>query len=133
MQVLTTMTFWLWAAQIALAILYGMAGVMKSTQPIPKLAGMIVWPGDVPEGFVRFIGISEALAALGMVLPIATGILPWLTPLAAICLSLIQVLAIAFHARRGETSKTLPMNLAFLALSLFVAVALWPLFGKLGG
>ena len=126
---LTTMTFWLWAAQIMLALLYGLVGVMKTTQPIARLASMIVWPADVPAGFVRFIGISEALAALGMVLPVVTGILPWLTPLAAICLSVIQVLAIGFHARRGETGKTLPINLAFLALSLFVAWGLWPLFG----
>jgi hypothetical protein len=131
MEMFSTMNFWLWAAQIVLALLYGMAGMMKTTQPIPNLARMIVWPGDVPAGFVRFIGISEALAALGMVLPIVTGILPWLTPLAAVCLSIIQVLAIGFHARRGETGKTLPMNLVFLCLSLFVAWGLWPLFGTL--
>jgi hypothetical protein len=128
MELLVTMTFWLWAAQVALALLYGMAGVTKTTQPIPNLARMIVWPGDVPVGFVRFMGVSEALAAIGMILPIATGVLPWLTPLAAICLSIIQVLAIGFHAQRGETAKTLPMNLILLALSLFVAWGLWPLF-----
>jgi hypothetical protein len=128
MELLVTMTFWLWAAQVALALLYGMAGVTKTTQPIPNLARMIVWPGDVPVGFVRFMGVSEALAAVGMILPIATGVLPWLTPLAAICLSIIQVLAIGFHAQRGETAKTLPMNLILLALSLFVAWGLWPLF-----
>jgi hypothetical protein len=129
MEVLATTTFWLWAAQILLFLLYGAVGVMKTTQPIPALAKMIVWPGDVPPAFVRFVGISEALAALGMLLPVATGVLPWLTPLAAICLSIIQVLAIGFHATRGETSKTLPLNLAFLALSVFVAWGLWPLFG----
>jgi len=33
---------------------------------------------------------------------------------------LIQVLAIGFHAQRGETAKSLPANLVLLALSLFV-------------
>jgi hypothetical protein len=128
MELLATTTFWLWAAQILLALLYGAAAVMKTTRPIPVLAKAIVWPGDVPPAFVRFVGISEGLAAIGMVAPILTGILPWLTPLAALCLSLIQILAIGFHAFRGETKKTLAMNLVLLALSGSVAWGLWPLF-----
>ncbi len=128
MELLATTTFWLWAAQILLACLYGAAGMMKSTQPIPVLAKAIVWPGDVPPAIVRFIGTAEALAAIGMIAPILTGIMPWLTPLAALCLSAIPILAIGFHAVRGETKKTLAMNLVFLALSGFVAWGLWPLF-----
>lgn len=129
MDLLATTTFWLWTVQILLFCLYGAVGVMKTTQPIPALAAKIVWPGDVPSVFVRFVGTAEALAAVGMILPIAIGILPWLTPLAALCLSAIQILAIGFHAVRGESKKTLPINLVFLALSSFVAWGLWPLFG----
>lgn len=131
MELLGTLNFWLWAAAAVLASLYLMAGTMKATRPIPQLAGMIGWPGDVPVPFVRFIGIVEILGPLGLILPLATGIMGWLTPLAAIGLSIIQVLAIGFHAQRGETSKTLPMNLAFLALSAFVAWGRLPLFGAL--
>ena len=128
MELFATTTFWLWAAQILLALLYGAVAVFKTTQPIPALAKAIVWPGDVPSAFVRFVGISEGLAAIGMLAPILTGILPWLTPVAALCLSLIQILAIGFHAVRGETKRTLAMNLVLLALSSFVAWGLWPLF-----
>jgi hypothetical protein len=113
---------------ILLALLYGAVAVMKTTQPIPVLAKAIAWPGDVPPAFVRFVGISEGLAAIGMLAPILTGLLPWLTPLAALCLSAIQILAIGFHAVRGETKKTPAMNLVLLALSSFVAWGLWPLF-----
>jgi hypothetical protein len=60
---------------------------------------------------------------------VLTGILVWLAPLAAAGLSLIQILAIGFHGRRGETAKTLPMNLILLGLSLFV---LWARRGLLG-
>ncbi|MNC92296.1 hypothetical protein D3C83_86920 [compost metagenome] len=88
---------------------------------------MMRWPGDAPKGFVRFIGVAEVLAAVGLVLPLVAGILVFLAPLAAICLSLVQVLAIGFHARRGETRQTLLMNLGFLALSAFVAWGRAPL------
>lgn len=45
---------------------------------------------------------------------------PWLTPLAAAGLSMVQVGAIVTHALRRETATTLPMHLVLLALSLFI-------------
>ena len=62
-------------------------------------------------------------------LPVLTRMLPWLAPLAALGLALIQVLAIGFHARRYETAKTLPLNLVLIALSLFVLWSRWSLLG----
>ena len=125
----TTLDFWVWVASALLALAYGMAGVMKAFRPIPDLAKMMVWPGDVPVPMVRFVGVVEIAGALGVILPVLTGILSWLTPLAAAGLSLIQIFAIGFHGRRGETAKSLPINLILLALSLFV---LWARRGLLG-
>ena len=129
MDIFTTWNFWLWVTQIALALLFGFAGILKSFRPIPDLAKMMVWPGELPVPLTRFIGATEGLGAIGMILPILIGILPWLTPLAAIGFAIIQVLAIVFHARRGETAKSLPMNLVLLALAVFVAWGRWSLFG----
>lgn len=120
MDFLTSLDFWLWAAQIVAGAMYLMAGAMKATQPIPRLAGMIKWPGDVQPGFVRFIGGVDAAAGLGLILPLATGIFTFLTPLAALGSVVLQVLAIGFHGKRGETRMTLGLNLLLLALSGFV-------------
>jgi putative oxidoreductase len=110
----------LWIAQGLLAALYGMAGAMKATLPIPDLAAKgLVWAAHVPLGLVRFIGVSELAGAAGLILPAATGILPILTPAAAAGLTLVQVLAIPFHISRGELGN-LPFNLTLMALSLFV-------------
>ena len=122
----TTLNFWLWVAQILLFAMFGLAGVMKSTRPIAKLSEMMGWVNDYKPTTVRFVGIVEALGALGMILPMATGILPWLTPLAAVGFVIIQLLAIPVHAKRNETGKTLPINLLLLALSIFVV---WGRFG----
>ncbi|RRH92158.1 DoxX family protein [Mesorhizobium tamadayense] len=111
----------LWAAQLVLVILFGWPGIMKTFMDPSVLPPMgIVWATDVPIWFLRFIGLCELAGAFGMILPTATRILPFLTPLAALGFVTIQVLAIGFHAFRGETSHTLPMNVVFLALSLFV-------------
>lgn len=118
------LNFWsigLWAAQVLLAVAYLMAGFMKLTQPIDALAAMnMTWAASLPELFVRFVGLMEVLGALGLVLPAATRILPFLTPLAALGLSIVQVGAIVLHAARGETAMTLPINAVLLALSLFI-------------
>ena len=124
MDFLTSLNFWLWAAAGLLAALYLMAGGMKATQPIDKLAAQMKWPADLPR-LTRFIGVAEVLGAIGLILPLATGILPWLTPLAAIALAIVQVLAIGFHVMRKEW-QVLPVNLILLALAVFVA---W---GRLG-
>lgn len=111
----------LWVIQVALALLYLAAGGAKLMLPVDALAAAgMSFVLHIPEAFTRLIGILEILGAAGLILPAATRILPWLTPLAAAGLSLVQVGAIITHALLGETAMTLPMNLALLALSLFI-------------
>ncbi|WP_436839119.1 DoxX family protein [Nonomuraea angiospora] len=59
----------LWIVQAVLAAMFGMAGVMKSTQPKDKLAPRLPWVEDFSAGTVRFIGIAEPAGALGLILP----------------------------------------------------------------
>ena len=47
------------------------------------------WVEGKSDGYVRFVGTSELLGALGLILPILTGILALLTPAAAIGLALM--------------------------------------------
>ncbi len=111
----------LWVVQVLLACAFGMAGVMKSTQPVDVLVqNGIAWAGQVPLLMLRFIGISELLGAIGLILPAATKIKPWLTPLAALGLLTIMILAMAFHLSRGE-AQALPMNMVLGGLAAFVA------------
>jgi uncharacterized membrane protein YphA (DoxX/SURF4 family) len=109
----------LWIVQILLAVMFLMAGVMKAFQ-YERAKASLFWVKDVPRGLVTFIGISELLGGLGLVLPALTGILPWLTPLAALGLALIMLLAIIFHATRREP-KAIVFNLVLLVLAGVVA------------
>ena len=111
----------LWVLQILLALAFGMAGIMKVTQPIDRLeARMGGWVKDVGLRGVRLIGTLEILGAIGLILPALTGILPWLTPLAAACLGLTMIGAMIAHGRRGEYSS-IGINVILLLLTLFVA------------
>jgi hypothetical protein len=102
----------IWSAQILLALLFGAAGAMKVIMS-PEALGLPPW-------LLHFIGLSELAGAVGIVLPTLTGIMPRLTPLAALGLATIQVLAIGFHLGRGEFTAMAPINLTLLGLSLFV-------------
>jgi putative oxidoreductase len=109
-----------WSAQVLLAALFGMAGLMKLTAPLTDLVAKLVWPGAVPEGLVRFIGAAELTGAVGLLLPALTRIQPRLTGLAALGLVLVMALAVPFHLSRGEL-QALGVNLPLGALALFVA------------
>lgn len=73
---------------------------------------------------MRFIGIAELAAAVGLILPALTRILPKLTPLAGLGLAVIMVLAAGFLVQRGEMSA-LPINFLLGALAAFVAWGRW--------
>ena len=111
----------LWTVQVLLAVAFGTAGIMKSTQPIDALVqGGMAWTAQVPLLMVRFIGVSELLGAIGLILPAATKVKPQLTPLAALGLLAIMILAMAFHLSRGE-AQALPINIVLGGLAAFVA------------
>jgi putative oxidoreductase len=110
----------LWVVQAVLAAAYLMAGVMKATRPADHLGKMMPWVPHVPARLVRFIGIAEILGAIGLILPLAMGVLPWLTIAAAVCLVVVQLLAAGFHASRNEIGSV-PVNVVLLVLAAVVA------------
>ena len=117
----------LWIVQIILAGMFGMAGFIKTFQTA-KTHDMLPWAKNRSDAFVHFVGVSELLGALGMIFPLLTGILPWLTPLAAIGLALIQVLAIFTEHLPKKEYKVLPMNVVLMVLSLLIVLGRWAMF-----
>jgi len=116
----------LWVVQILLAGMYGMAGIMKTFQT-GKAKEQMPWAKNRSDTFVRFVGTAELLGALGLFLPLLTGILPWLTPLAAVGLAAIQLLAIFTEHLPKKEYKVIPINILLLALSIFVVAGRWVL------
>lgn len=114
----------LWVAQGILASAFLMAGFMKITQPIDKLSAMMSFVTDVSPALVRFIGVSEVLGAIGLIIPAALRVKPRLTTYAALGLLAVMTLAVLFHITRGEGAQIGP-NIFLGSLAGFIAWGRW--------
>jgi uncharacterized membrane protein YphA (DoxX/SURF4 family) len=122
------MNIFLWIVQAILAVLFAMSGVPKAVQPKEKLAGEYPWMHDFAPATVRFIGVVELLAAIGLIVPAAAGVAPVLTPLAATGLAILMLLGGAVHIRRGERRGIVITAILFV-LAVLVT---WTRFGPYG-
>ena len=105
----------LWILQGLLAVVFLMAGFMKVSKSKDKLKEMggkhLDWVDDVSASTIRLIGILELLAGIGIILPQLTGILPRLTPLAAVGLVLTMIGAMMLNVRESNGPKTIMTNI----------------------
>jgi hypothetical protein len=118
------MNIFLWVVQGLLALSCVYSGMSKAFLSLMTVKRLFPWANHVPVALVRFIGACELCAGIGLVLPVATGILPWLTIAAAACLALLMLCAAIFHARRKEFSA-IGANAALLVLSLLIVIGRW--------
>jgi DoxX-like family len=112
----------LWIGQILLALgilasSYGHTLGFDQAKDRPGLG----WLADVGRDRMRIIGVLEILGAIGVVLPAATGILPWLTPLAALGLAALMALAAIYHLRRPGEGRNIVLNVILGAIALAIA------------
>ena len=114
------MSIVLWILQILLAILFLLAGAVKAFQSYDTLAQRMPWVEDYSPSTVRVIGALELLGALGLVLPGLLGIVPLLTPVAAVGLAVLMALAAVRHFGRHERGQVVFTGV-LLVLLLIVA------------
>lgn len=110
----------LWIVQVLLGVAFLGAGFMKATTPIADLATKMSWVPVVGEAMTRFIGVSELLGGIGLILPAATRIQPKLTGIAGAALALVMVLAAGTHVYLGEFG-VIGVNVVLGGLAGFVA------------
>jgi len=113
---------------IALWVLQGLvgfavlgAGGMKLATPKDKLEAKphMGWAKDFSAGQIKLIGLAEVLAAIGLVVPWVTGIVPVLTSLAAAGLVVLMGGAAVTHIKRKEPAVP-PIVLAVFSLAIAV-------------
>ena len=110
--------------QVLLAGFFVMVGYAHALQPFEEVAAQATWMREVPRWLSQFIGYAEIAGGVGILLPAATRIAPWLTPAAALGLATIMIVAIPFHVVRGEASVTW-VHVLVGALAIFVAWGRW--------
>ncbi len=109
-----TIVFWIIAGFAALGFLA--VGLMKLVRSKAALASSgMGWVQDFPPTSIKLIGLAEVLGAVGLIVPVLTGIAPILSPLAGICLAIAMAGAVRVHTRRNEP-RTAPILFGSLAL-----------------
>ena len=104
----------LWTIQGFLALTFLLTGAMKLTMPLEVLIAQM--PIALPGLFVRFLGLSELLGAIGLVLPCLLNIRPGFTPLAASGLVVIMSGATVYTVIGGGGATALmPLVIGILA------------------
>ena len=116
------MNILLWVFQILLAVAFAAHGVLFLNPPPEMLAMMNEM---LPTWFRLFLGVAEVLAAIGLILPGITRIMPWLVSVAAAGIMIVMVSATILHATRpGEMSSAIT-TAVLLVLATFVAYMRW--------
>lgn len=111
----------LWILQGLLAVVFLLHGWLLLAPPAEMLDMMNAM---LTPGFRIFLGLAEVLAAVGLILPGVTRILPWLTPLAALGVMIVMLGATVLHVVRGEISSAI-ITLVLLVMATFVAYMRW--------
>ncbi len=112
--------YWIVAGLLALVFLVtGGNKLVKSKEAL--IASGMHWATGVPAWQIRALAALEVAGAIGLILPIATGIAPLLSPIAAIGLAIILVGASVVHGRLGER-RMIGVNLVLTALAIAAAV-----------
>ena len=111
----------LWVLQVLLAAVYVAHGWLLVSPPAELVTLMNEQLG---VGFRLFLGVAELLAAIGLILPSVTRILPFLTSLAAAGLMIVMSSATALHIFRGETGSAVSAAILFVLVTI-VAYTRW--------
>jgi hypothetical protein len=107
----------IWAIQILLALAVGAAGVIKLVRSKAQLEvnPHMGWVRTFSATEIKLLAVAEVLGAIGLIVPVATGIAPGVARLAAACLATLMGGAVATHAMRREPAAP-AVVLAVLAI-----------------
>ena len=115
------MNILLWALQVLLALAFFAHGCLLLFPPASMVDQM---NASMPRWFQLFLGVAEVLAAVGLTLPGAARIQPWLVSCAAAGVMIVMICATVFHLMRGEVTSALT-TVVLLAVATFVAYMRW--------
>lgn len=107
----------LWIVQVLLAAAFFAHGVLFLNPP-PEIAAQM--DASLPRWFSLFLGVAEVLAAIGLILPGITRVMPWLVAWSALGIVIVMISATVWHLVRGEISSA-GITLLLLMMATFVA------------
>ncbi|OLP01258.1 hypothetical protein BVU76_16525 [Mycolicibacterium porcinum] len=113
----------LWIITIIAAAAYAAGGttmLVLSRDRYRSIGKTQHWVDDFGAGHLKAIGVIKLVGALGLVLPVAVGIAPVLTPVAACGLALFMAGAATTRFRRSEWLY-MAGDIVYLGVFVFLA------------
>lgn len=114
------MTIAVWIVSGLLALASVAVGALKLFRSKAALGQQMGWVEDYTGTQIKLFGVLEILAAIGLILPPLTHILPWLAIAAAVGIVVMQIVAISVHIRRKETQLAVNFVIVVLAIAVIV-------------
>ena len=111
------MNITLWVLQVLLALVFAAHGIMFLNPP-PDIA--VLMNESMPRWFQLFLGVAEVAAAVGLILPGITKVLPQLVSAAAAGIVIVMVGATIWHIARAEYSSA-AITALLLVMAAFTA------------
>lgn len=118
------MNILLWLLQLLLAAQFLQHGWMMIFPPAQYVD---IINATLGLGLHYFIGITELLAVLGLILPGILRYKTWLIPLTALGLMIISASASVYHLIRGENNAAIYTAVLFI-ICTFVAYMRWKVY-----
>ena len=107
----------LWVLQVLLAAAFFAHGWLLLWPPPDIAADM---NASLPRWFWLVLGVAEIAAAVGLILPRLTRVLPWLVVWAAGGIVIVMVSATIWHIARAEWTSSV-ITFVLLLMAAFVA------------
>ena len=107
----------LWIVQVLLALVFAAHGWLFLAPP-PEIK--VQMDANLPQWFQLFMGVAEVAAAIGLILPGLTRVMPFLVTWAAVGIVIIMVSATGYHAVRGEYSSAVTTFILLLMATFLV-------------
>jgi putative oxidoreductase len=107
----------LWILQVLLAAAFLAHGLLFLSPP-PEIA--VQMNQSLPRWFQLFLGVAEVAAAVGLILPGLTRVMPWLVAWAAAGIVIVMISATVWHLVRAEYSSA-AVTTVLLAMATFLA------------
>jgi uncharacterized membrane protein YphA (DoxX/SURF4 family) len=108
------MNIFLWILQVLIAAQFLQHGLLMIFPPAQYVQLM---NANLGIGLRYFIGITELLAVIGIILPGILRIYTWYIPLTGLGLMIITASATVFHAVKGENGSALYTAVLFLIIT----------------
>jgi hypothetical protein len=113
------MNIFLWVLQVVLALLCISGGIFQIFK-LEDLRKGVAAMRALPRGLWALLGAIGCLGGLCLILPGATNVLPWLTPIAATALAAQSLLISLLYLRHRDTAP-MPYSVAMALMAGFIA------------